>query len=162
MPQFCGRPRGPVIAAVAAAAVCLSLSVAPAGPRRNTATTGWANTPPIGCNDWNAYGCNVSADLIEGAADHVHDSGMQAAGYRYVNIDDCWPESSRNSAAELVPDPVKFPQRIAAVADDVDGIGLKLGIYEDAGTLRRAPATPAASDTSPKTPRPSPTGASTT
>jgi alpha-galactosidase len=53
----------------------------------------------MGFDDWNAYGCNVSADLIEGAAKYIHDSGMQAAGYRYVNIDDCWPESSRNSGA---------------------------------------------------------------
>ncbi len=127
------RFRGPVIAACVAAAVCLTLSVAPAWGAAG-GYNGLANTPPMGFNDWNAYGCNVSADLIEGAARYIHDSGMQAAGYRYVNIDDCWLESSRNAAGELVPDPAKFPQGIAAVADYVHGLGLKLGIYEDAGT----------------------------
>ena len=61
------RFRGPVIAACVAAAVCLTLSVAPAWGAAG-GYNGLANTPPMGFNDWNAYGCNVSADLIEGAA----------------------------------------------------------------------------------------------
>jgi len=34
-----------------------------------------------------------------------------------------------------VPDPVKFPDGIKGTADYVHSKGLKLGIYEDAGTL---------------------------
>src|SRR5262245_9377397 len=52
--------------------------------------TGLALTPPMGFNDWNAFGCNVSASLIEQTALALHENGMQAAGYQYVNIDDCW------------------------------------------------------------------------
>ncbi|MGW4897807.1 hypothetical protein ACWEQL_37005 [Kitasatospora sp. NPDC004240] len=51
-----------------------------------------------------------------------------------MNIDDCWTAPSRDAAGNLVPDPVKFPNGIAAVADHVHALGLKLGIYEDAGT----------------------------
>ena len=89
----------------------------------------------MGFNDWNAYKCNVSAALIEQTAQYMVSSGMKAAGYQYVNIDDCWLSSARDSNGNLVPDPVKFPDGIAAVADYVHGLGLKLGIYEDAGTL---------------------------
>jgi alpha-galactosidase len=95
---------------------------------------GLAGTPPMGFNAWNGYGCNVSAARIESTATYLHTSGMQAAGYEYVNIDDCWLAHERNASGELVADPAKFPQGIPAVARYVHSLGLKLGIYEDAGT----------------------------
>jgi alpha-galactosidase len=123
----------------------LALAASPAlavvaAPPAAALDNGLATTPQMGFNDWNAYGCNVSASLIESTALAMHDDGMQAAGYKYVNIDDCWMSSSRNSAGQLVPDPAKFPagpngeSGIAVVADYVHSLGLKLGIYEDAGT----------------------------
>ena len=95
---------------------------------------GLALTPQMGFNDWNAYGCNVSESLIKSTALAMHNNGMQAAGYQYVNIDDCWMTSSRNGAGQLVPDPSKFPDGISGTAAYVHSLGLKLGIYEDAGT----------------------------
>src|SRR5579859_3549175 len=95
---------------------------------------GLALTPPMGFNDWNAYGCNVSEQLIEQTALAMHNNGMQAAGYTYVNIDDCWMASSRDSGGNLVASSSKFPDGIAATASYVHSLGLKLGIYEDAGT----------------------------
>jgi alpha-galactosidase len=94
---------------------------------------GVARTPPMGFNDWNAFGCNVNARLIERSADAMISSGLAAAGYRYVNIDDCWLKHARDAAGNLVPDPHKFPHGIAGVAAYVHARGLKLGIYEDAG-----------------------------
>jgi alpha-galactosidase len=70
---------------------------------------GLARTPQMGFNDWNAYGCNISESLIKSTALAMHDNGMQAAGYTYVNIDDCWMTHSRNSSGQLVPDPASFP-----------------------------------------------------
>src|SRR4051794_17497858 len=64
----------------------------------------------------------------------MHTNGMQTAGYTYVNIDDCWMTHSRDSGGHLVPDPAKFPDGIKGTADYVHSLGLKLGIYEDAGT----------------------------
>jgi alpha-galactosidase len=95
---------------------------------------GLALTPPMGWNDWNAYGCNVSEQLVEQTALAMHNDGMQAAGYQYVNIDDCWMSSSRDASGNLVANPSKFTDGIAAVASYVHSLGLKLGIYEDAGT----------------------------
>ena len=57
---------------------------------------GLALTPQMGFNDWNAYGCNVSESLIKSTALAMHNDGMQAAGYTYVNIDDCWMTHSRD------------------------------------------------------------------
>ncbi|MFR0359212.1 glycoside hydrolase family 27 protein [Streptomyces sediminimaris] len=95
---------------------------------------GLAPTPQMGFNDWNAYGCNVSESLIKSTARAMHTNGMQAAGYSYVNIDDCWMTRNRDSGGHLVPDPAKFPDGIKGTADYVHSLGLKLGIYEDAGT----------------------------
>ncbi len=92
-----------------------------------------APTPPMGWNSWNKFGCNVSDKLIREMADAVVSSGMQAAGYQYVNIDDCW-QVSRDASGTIVADPARFPLGIKALADYVHGKGLKLGIYTDAGT----------------------------
>jgi alpha-galactosidase len=56
-------------------------------------------------------------------------NGMKAAGYEYVNVDDCWALPNRDANGNLVPDPVKFPHGIKAVADYVHSRGLKFGIY---------------------------------
>ena len=92
-----------------------------------------AKTPPMGWNSWNKFGCNVSDKLIHEMADAMISSGMQAAGYQYVNIDDCW-QVSRDAQGTIVADPARFPSGIKALADYVHSKGLKLGIYTDAGT----------------------------
>jgi alpha-galactosidase len=117
----------------------LAVQVA-AAPAAAALSNGLAATPQMGWNDWNAFGCNVSAALVEQTAKAMVTNGMQKAGYEYVNIDDCWLEPQRDANGNLVPDPTKFPSGpngesgIAVVADYVHSLGLKLGIYEDAGT----------------------------
>ena len=93
-----------------------------------------APTPPMGWNSWNKFACNVSEELIHETADSMVSSGMRAAGYQYVNIDDCW-QVSRDAQGTIVADPTRFPSGIKALADYVHGKGLKLGVYTDAGTL---------------------------
>ena len=60
--------------------------------------------------------------------------GLKDLGYIWVNIDDCWSLKQRNGSGHLVPDPAKFPKGMAALADEIHGMGLKLGLYGDAGT----------------------------
>ena len=93
-----------------------------------------AQTPPMGWNSWNKFACNVSEQLIRETADAMVSSGMQAAGYQYVNIDDCW-QVNRDAQGTIVADAARFPSGIKALADYVHGKGLKLGVYTDAGTL---------------------------
>src|SRR5207244_9890479 len=78
---------------------------------------GLALTPPMGWNDWNAFGCDVDEQLVEQTADKIASSGLQAAGYQNVNIDDCWMARTRDADGRLVPDPVKFPHGTKGVAD---------------------------------------------
>ena len=94
---------------------------------------GLAKTPPMGWNSWNKIGCNVAEDSVKKAADAMVKSGMKDAGYQYIVIDDCW-QVSRDEDGNIVADPQKFPSGIKALADYVHGLGLKFGIYSDAGT----------------------------
>jgi alpha-galactosidase len=119
---------------LAVAVAVMTVAALATAPAAMALGNGLALTPPMGFNDWNAYGCNVSEQLIEQTALAMHDDGMQAAGYTYVNIDDCWMASSRDSAGNLVANSSTFPDGIAATASYVHSLGLKLGIYEDAGT----------------------------
>lgn len=105
--------------------------LAPAASAQTSASL--ALTPPMGWNSWNKFGCNVSDKLIREMADAMVSSGMQAAGYQYVNIDDCW-QVSRDASGTIVADPTRFPAGMKALADYVHSKGLKLGLYTDAGT----------------------------
>ena len=95
-----------------------------------------AATPPMGINDWNAVGCTDAFDeaWVRAQADALVATGLRDAGYRYVNLDDCWAAPRRDAAGRLVPDPRRFPHGIAALADYVHARGLRLGIYTSAGT----------------------------
>ncbi|WP_037914577.1 glycoside hydrolase family 27 protein [Actinacidiphila yeochonensis] len=130
------RPLPRAATAVAAALLLLLPALLLLGPAQSAHAldNGLARTPPMGFNDWNAFGCNVSEQLIEQTADYLVSSGLKDDGYTYVNIDDCWLTKSRDASGNLVPDPAKFPDGIKGTADYVHAKGLKLGIYEDAGT----------------------------
>jgi alpha-galactosidase len=92
-----------------------------------------ALTPPMGWNSWNKFHCDINESLIRETADAMVSNGMKAAGYQYVNIDDCW-HGARDSLGFIRPDPDRFPSGMKALADYVHSKGLKLGIYSDAGS----------------------------
>jgi alpha-galactosidase len=105
------------------------------GPRALALTNGQATTPPMGWNTWYSFGCNINAVLIKSMADAMHTNGMQAAGYTYVNLDDCWEASARDTNGNLTWDVARFgSDGIPGLATYVHNLGLKLGIYTDAGT----------------------------
>ena len=127
------------IAAVAAAALAPGIVAMPAPANAAAAPAivapvALAATPPMGFNNWNAFGCDVNETLIKETADVIVSAGLKDLGYEFVNIDDCWSLRERGPDGRLVADPVKFPSGIEGVADYVHSKGLKLGIYGDAGT----------------------------
>ncbi|MGH9433788.1 MAG: glycoside hydrolase family 27 protein [Terriglobia bacterium] len=91
---------------------------------------GLAATPPMGWNSWNHFQCRVSDAVIRAAADAIATNGMKAAGYAYVNIDDCW-QGQRDAQGIIHPNS-KFPG-MKALADYVHSKGLKIGIYSSPG-----------------------------
>ncbi|MGW4897808.1 hypothetical protein ACWEQL_37010 [Kitasatospora sp. NPDC004240] len=63
-----------------ASAAAVTTTTATATTATATADESIAPTPPMGYNNWNATGCNVSESLIKASADAMHRNGMQAAG----------------------------------------------------------------------------------
>ncbi|MEU5538448.1 glycoside hydrolase family 27 protein [Streptomyces sp. NPDC020362] len=121
--------------ALATACVLATVGVQIASPAPAAALdNGLGLTPQMGWNSWNAYRCNIDEDKIKSAADHLEDSGLKDAGYKYVNIDDCWQRPTRDADGRLVADPVRFSHGIKALADYIHGKGLKLGIYTTPGS----------------------------
>ena len=93
-----------------------------------------APTPPMGWMTWNRFKGDISEKLIRETADAMVESGLAAAGYQYIFIDDLW-QGGRDKHNNIIPDPKKFPNGMKAVADYVHSKGLKLGIYSDAAQL---------------------------
>jgi alpha-galactosidase len=88
----------------------------------------------MGWNSWNRFQTKVDERLVRETAEAMVDSGMRDAGYRYVVIDDGWEAMERGEDGELVEDRERFPSGIAALAEHVHSLGLRFGIYTDAGT----------------------------
>ncbi|KAH6831422.1 alpha-galactosidase 1 [Perilla frutescens var. hirtella] len=101
--------------------------------RRTLLANGLAATPPMGWNSWNHFNCFIDEKMIRETADAIVSTGLSKLGYKFVNIDDCWAEISRDDKGSLVPKNSTFPSGIKALANYVHSKGLKLGIYSDAG-----------------------------
>jgi alpha-galactosidase len=89
-----------------------------------------ARTPPMGWNDWYQYECKVSDSIMRANADALVSNGMKAAGYVYVNIDDCW-QGKRDEKGFIHPNE-RFPE-MKALGDYIHSQGLKFGIYSSPG-----------------------------
>ena len=128
------RPKNRGSWTVAAALALLGVvdSARPQAQLVPRAPNGLALTPPMGWNSWNKFACEISESTIRAEADAMVDSGMQAAGYSYVIVDDCW-HGERDSAGNIQADARRFPSGIQVLADYVHAKGLKFGIYSDAG-----------------------------
>ena len=93
---------------------------------------GLALTPAMGWDNWNAFACDVSEDLLLGTAQKIVDYGLRDAGYTYVVLDDCWSAGRFNNGS-LRPDVDKFPNGMKGVSDRLRALGLKFGMYSCAG-----------------------------
>ncbi|AUG81979.1 hypothetical protein CFP65_7398 [Kitasatospora sp. MMS16-BH015] len=124
-------------------------------------------TPPMGFNNWARATCTPQAPLdgspritysfqqyMEDNAKALADTGLIAAGYKTVTVDDCW--MYRNSSGYLhgavnwgantdVRDTTKqpgFDYELTAYGDYLHGLGAKFGIYETSGTHTCSTTTP--------------------
>ena len=109
------------------------LALLAAAVSARAAKNGLSLTPPLGWSSWNAYGCTVNEDRVRAAADEMS-ARFAAAGYKYVNIDDCWAATTRDLTGRLQANLSSFPSGIQALADYAHERGLFLGIYSSAGT----------------------------
>lgn len=94
-----------------------------------------AQTPPMGWSSWNTFRNNIDQDIIMQTAHAMKDSGLANAGYEFINLDDCWQSSLRDSDGKLQGDLGTFSRGIPKLIKDINALGLKVGLYSSNGTL---------------------------
>ncbi|MER7583564.1 NEW3 domain-containing protein [Kitasatospora sp. NPDC097691] len=124
------------LAAVSAATLMAQPAAAaePSPPGAVADYPNYAPTPPMGWNDWSYYQCGIDEKTILGNAQALVTTGLAKKGYDTVTIDDCWMSHQRDAQGNLVADPQLFPHGMAYLGRQIHDLGLKFGIYEDAGT----------------------------
>ncbi|KAF9499329.1 glycoside hydrolase [Pleurotus eryngii] len=119
-----------MIPSIIALAIFIAAAAPTALPSKST-----GRLPALGWNSWNAYRCDINENKTLAAANQFVSLGLKDVGYQYVNIDDCWSRLSRDTSTKrIIPDSTKFPNGINTVASKIHDLGLKMGIYSDAGT----------------------------
>jgi hypothetical protein len=92
-----------------------------------------AQQPPLmGWSSWNTYGVKINDSLIKTQADVMVRLGFLEKGYRYINIDDGY-FGGRDEKGNLLIHPKRFPNGLKGLVDYIHALGLKAGIYTDAG-----------------------------
>lgn len=97
--------------------------------------------PPMGWSSWNSFSNTINSSITIAQADELHNSGLQKAGYVYVNIDEGWWLGERDSGGNIVVDPIAWPAvqpgeragDMSNIVRYIHSLGLRAGIYTDAG-----------------------------
>jgi alpha-galactosidase len=125
-----------VIVSLAAAAAAAGPVAAPAAHAAlaRTAATSFGQLPVMGYNPWYPYGAGATESEVLQQARFLVSSGLAAAGYDTVNLDDGWMATARTSGGALTPNTSRFPDGIPSLASQIHALGLNFGIYEAIGT----------------------------
>ncbi len=97
--------------------------------------------PPMGWSSWNSFSNTVDAKIVMDQAKAMVANGMAKAGYQYINIDEGWWRGQRDAEGNIVVDAKAWPALAAGehagdmanIVRYIHGLGLKAGIYTDAG-----------------------------
>ncbi len=89
--------------------------------------------PTMGWSSWNTYRVHISDSLIMAQADAMVSTGLAEAGYNHINIDDGYFGGRDPQTGQLLIHPTRFPNGMKKVVDHIHSLGLKAGIYSDAG-----------------------------
>jgi alpha-galactosidase len=91
----------------------------------------------MGYNTRFDVGCtsNLNAGTVQSIASSLNSTGLLAAGYNLITLDDCW-QKSRGSDGSIIPDPIAFPSGIQSLVQSLNGQGIQLGL-----TTSRGPTT---------------------
>jgi alpha-galactosidase len=93
------------------------------------AWNGLLPTPRMGVSTWYAQGSAPTEAYVKTQADGLVSTGLLAAGYNFVVVDDGWPAASRDGGGNLVANATRFPDGMAATVTYVHADGEKFGIY---------------------------------
>jgi alpha-galactosidase len=120
---------------------------------------GVARTPPLGWSSWNAYHCQISEHTFLQQAEVLVSSGLKAAGYTLVSVDDCWQAELCSNAStnptlhgvnqvstrdpcgrdpqtgEILVNKKTFPSGMDGLGRRLRQMGLQFGVYSSASSV---------------------------
>lgn len=113
---------------------------------RTSSRSIWAIADRLLMIRWNRFACSINETLIRQTALEMKNSGFLDAGYKYINLDDCWNTKGRDANGQLVVDLAKFPSELVSrfmcvpltvfqspggmknLTDFLHGLGFKAGV----------------------------------
>jgi hypothetical protein len=143
------RIRAARIGAVAALLAGLGGFAVTAAAPASAESNGVGLTPAMGWSSWSFIRHDPTAADIEAQASALVSSGLAAAGYDYVNVDDFWYDCPGSQGPDVdeygrwVTNATEFPpdgseNGIQVVASYVHSLGLKFGLYVTPGISDQA------------------------
>ncbi|KAM3087115.1 hypothetical protein ACMFMG_001223 [Clarireedia jacksonii] len=84
-------------------------------------------------NSYNHYVCAPNESIVHSNAQALKDLGLADLGYNYVTVDCGWTLPNRAANGTLTWNTARFPSGFPALGDFIHGLGLKFGVYSDAG-----------------------------
>ncbi|KAF5488446.1 Alpha-galactosidase mel1 [Colletotrichum fructicola] len=93
------------------------------------APRGMASRPQMGWNSWNTFKANINQSIIETTAKALVDTGLAAAGYKYLIMDEGWQADERATDGRQEFNSTRFPSGGSALVNHIHDMGLKVGIY---------------------------------
>ncbi|WP_194920889.1 RICIN domain-containing protein [Catenulispora rubra] len=101
-------------------------------PKAYAQSNGAAVTPLMGWSSWSFLRNAPTEAKMKAQAQGMANSGLVAAGYKYVNLDDFWyldPANTVDSGGRWVTDSSKFPDGMANLGSYIHSLGEKFGMY---------------------------------
>ncbi len=133
--------RSAVLARMAVAALCCGLAAGGTVAAQDGGKAASIARPPMGWSSWNSFSNIVDSRVVMAQAQAMAANGMKKAGYAYVNIDEGWWTGERDAEGNIVVHAEQWPALAAGehagdmanIVRYIHGLGLKAGIYTDAG-----------------------------
>src|SRR5947209_4163277 len=116
-------------AATLLCALVLLCGAAPAWALNN----GLARTPYMGWNTFLGFRVSFDEQTIRSVAYTMASDGLARAGYRYVWLDGGWWRGGRDRSGNIRVNRSRWPHGMRSVANYIHSLGLRAGIYTDAG-----------------------------
>ncbi|MGB8260276.1 MAG: alpha-galactosidase [Terracidiphilus sp.] len=134
-------PKKAFTTAAATLFAALCLCAGPAAAQGSQPVNARIALPPLGWSSWNSFSNTIDSGIAIEQARAMAASGLQKAGYQYINIDEGWWLGERDADGNIVVDPKAWPAiepgekagDMSNIVRAIHKLGLKAGIYTDAG-----------------------------
>ena len=90
---------------------------------------GWATW----CTDGPCFQDVCTEQEIKSVVLAMEANGLQAAGWNWIEFDDCWEDDKRSPSGDLQADSERFPSGMPAIVDFIHSHGFKFQIYTSLG-----------------------------